>query len=125
VGEKADVAILRGPAGPAGGTPLYIQVDTADDGAAGIYDGIDTRANPAQRVLEVARDVYADGLDLARRCAEQAASHFGGMAEAVRPDEIEVQLAIKLDASLGAVLVQSGAEAQLQVTFRWQPGAAS
>lgn len=119
------MAILRGPAGPAGGTPLYIQVDAADDGSAGIYDGIDTRASPAARVLETARDVYSDGLDLARRCAEQAASRFSGMAEAVRPDEIEVQLAIRLDASLGAVLVQSTAEAQLQVTFRWQPGAAS
>ena len=116
------MAIVRGPAGQAGGAPLYIQVDTAEDGPAGIYDGIDTRANPAARVLEVARDVYSDGLDLARRCAEEAASRFSGMAEAVRPDEIEVQLAIKLDASLGAVLVQSGAEAQLQVTFRWQPG---
>lgn len=125
MGEKADVAILRGPAGPDGGTPIHIQVETAGDGAAGVYDGVETRANPATRVIEVARDVYADGLDLARRCAEQAASRFSGMGEAVRPDEIEVQLAIKLDASFGAILVQSGAEAQLQVTFRWQPGAVS
>lgn len=115
------MAIVRGPAGPAGGTPLYIQVDGPGT-TGGIYDGIDTRGTPAARVIEVARDVYGDGLDLARRCAEQAASRFSGMAEAVRPDEIEVQLAIKLDASLGAVVVQTAAEAQLQVTFRWKPG---
>ncbi len=69
--------------------------------------------------------MYGDGLDLARRCAEQAATRFQGIADGARPDEIEVQLAIKLDASLGAVLVQSSAEAQLQVTFRWKPGAGS
>jgi hypothetical protein len=116
------VAIVRGPDGPSGGAPLYIQVDGPAAGAAGVYDGVDTRANPAERVLDAARDVYGDGLALARRLAEQAADSFAGMPRALRPAEIEMQLAIKLDASLGAVLVQTGAEAQLQVTFRWTPG---
>jgi hypothetical protein len=125
MGEQ--MAIVSSPGPGAGAAPLYIQVDGVPDGdgAAGVYDGVDTRANPAARVIEVARDVYGDGLDLARRCAEEAAARFGGFAAATRPAEIEVQLAIKLDASLGAVLVTTGAEAQLQVTFRWTPGDAS
>jgi hypothetical protein len=117
------VAIVRGPAGSPGGAPLLIQVEApVQEGAAGVYDGIDTRARPADRVLDVARDVYGDGLDLARRLAEEAARRFSGMDEASRPAEIELQLAIRLDATLGAVVVTTGAEAQLQVTFRWAPG---
>ncbi|MFI0722729.1 CU044_2847 family protein [Streptomyces sp. NPDC021224] len=118
------MAIVRLPAGESGGTPFLIEVDgpPAAGDASGVYDGIETRANPAQRVMDAARDVYGDGLDLARRLAEEAARRFAGMDEAVRPAEIEMQLAVKLDATLGAFLVQSGAEAQLQVTFRWTPG---
>ncbi|MEV6007775.1 CU044_2847 family protein [Streptomyces sp. NPDC051976] len=126
------MTIVSGPGGGLdGAAPIYVQIDApapgglgtgTSGGVAGVYDGIDTRANPATRVIEIARDVYADGLDLARRCAEQAATRFDTLADGARPDEIEVQLAIKMDASLGAVLVQTGAEAQLQVTFRWTPG---
>ncbi|CAM5584634.1 Trypsin-co-occurring domain-containing protein OS=Streptomyces fumanus OX=67302 GN=GCM10018772_50670 PE=4 SV=1 [Streptomyces fumanus] len=42
-----------------------------------------------------------------------------GLEEALRPDEIELQLAIRLDAGV-ATLVRSGAEAQLQVALRWR-----
>jgi hypothetical protein len=111
--------------------PVYVEVEaTRVSGAGpsaqpGLYDGIDTRGNPAQRVLEVARDVYADGLDLAKRCARQAAQQLGDLGEGLKPDEVELSLSIKLDAELGAVLVKSGAEAQLQVTFRWTPGGTS
>jgi hypothetical protein len=100
--------------------PIYVEVESAvaADGLGAIYDD-QTREKAAEKVLAIARDVYGDGLDLARRCAEQAASRFRGLGEGVKPDEAELQLAIKLDAGLGAALVKSGAEAQLQVTFRW------
>ena len=101
-------------------TPIYVEVESlvAADGLGAIYDD-QTRETAAEKVLAIARDVYGDGLDLARRCAEQAASQFRSLGEGVKPDEAELQLAIKLDAGLGAVLVRSGVEAQLQVTFRW------
>ncbi|MGQ4429235.1 MULTISPECIES: CU044_2847 family protein [unclassified Streptomyces] len=113
--------------GQDGQVPLYVEVDTplAPGGLDGLYDGIDTRENAAERVLAVARDVYDDGLELARRCARQAATRLHDLGEGLTPDEIELQLSIKLDAELGAFLVKSGAEAQLQVTFRWTPGSAS
>lgn len=106
--------------------PIYVEVDGVPAGGdlGDLYGGIPTRG-PADRVLEVARDVYADGLDLARRCARQAADRLHDLGEGVRPDEVELQLSIKLDAELGAVLVKSKAEAQLVVTFRWTPGRAS
>ncbi|WP_329259848.1 HD domain-containing protein [Streptomyces sp. NBC_01478] len=107
--------------------PIYVEVDTAPvpGGLADMYDGIDTRESAADRVLAVARDVYGDGLELARRCARQAAGRLHDLGEGLTPDEVELQLSIKLDAELGAFLVKSGAEAQLQVTFRWTPGSAS
>ncbi|MET7570282.1 CU044_2847 family protein [Streptomyces sp. NPDC005492] len=106
--------------------PIYVEVDTAPPGGLEeMYDGIDTREGAAERVLAVARDVYGDGLELARRCARQAAGRLHDLGEGLTPDEVELQLSIKLDAELGAFLVKSGAEAQLQVTFRWTPGSAS
>ncbi|WP_328677357.1 hypothetical protein OG226_13400 [Streptomyces sp. NBC_01261] len=107
--------------------PIYVEVDTAPPpgGLAGMYDGVDTRENAAERVLAVARDVYGDGLELARRCARQAAARLHDLGDGLTPDEVELQLSIKLDAELGAFLVKSGAEAQLQVTFRWTPGSTS
>ncbi|MFD8306882.1 CU044_2847 family protein [Streptomyces sp. NPDC059690] len=108
--------------------PIYVEIDTVP-GTTGspddVYHGIETRGDRAQRVLDAAGSVYADGLDLARRCARQAADRFADLGEGLKPDEVELQLSIKLDAQLGAVLVKSGAEAQLQVTFRWTPGSAS
>ncbi|MET7486561.1 CU044_2847 family protein [Streptomyces sp. NPDC005538] len=113
--------------------PIYVEVDNpptpgeleemGDLGA--LYDGMKTREGAAERVLTVARDVYGDGLELARRCARQAAGRLHDLGEGLTPDEVELQLSIKLDAELGAFLVKSGAEAQLQVTFRWTPGSAS
>ncbi|MCX5360044.1 CU044_2847 family protein [Streptomyces sp. NBC_00124] len=116
------MAIVIGVTGEGRDGPVYVEVEAAQ---ISVYDGIDTRGNPAERVLEAARDVYADGLDLAKRCARQAAERLGDLGEGFRPDEVELSLSIKLDAELGAVLVKSGAEAQLQVTFRWMPGGAS
>lgn len=137
------MAIVTYPAADGRGTPVHIEVDTvpppegegttpppggtADaapppEGVDGIYEGVDTRALPWARAADRTRDVYEDGLRLARTLAAQAANRLGDLGEGLRPDEIELQLAIRLDAELGAVLVKSSAEAQLQVTFRWTPG---
>ncbi|RPE40776.1 hypothetical protein EDD90_3842 [Streptomyces sp. Ag109_O5-1] len=125
------MVILVGPEPEGADGPIPIEVETELRPAS--YDGLDlvygdeaTRDGAAQRVVQVARDAYTDALDLARRCAAQAVRRFGELGEEARPDEIEMQLAIKVDAGVAA-LVKSGAEAQLQITFRWRtgPGAAS
>jgi hypothetical protein len=84
-----------------------------------VYGDEDTRDGAGQRVVRVARDVYTEGVDLARRCAAQAVRRFAELPGGLRPDEIELQLAIKVDAGV-ATLVRSGAEAQLQLTLRWR-----
>ncbi|MEU6534447.1 CU044_2847 family protein [Streptomyces sp. NPDC047000] len=118
------MVIVMGSAEDGMDGPIYVEVDTgsAEDGLDGVFDGIGTRGNPAARVLDATRHVYEDGLELARRCATRAAIRLGDLGEGLKPDEVELQLSIKFDAELGAVLAKSGAEAQLQVTFRWTPG---
>jgi hypothetical protein len=72
-----------------------------------------------EKVIKAAQDYFAEGLSLARNCASSMAETLNSMGENVRPDEIEAQLSIKLDAVAGAVLTKLGAEAQLQVKMKW------
>lgn len=72
-----------------------------------------------EKVIESAQDYFADGMTLARHCAASMVESLQTLGAAVRPDEVELQLAIKLDAQAGAVLAKLGAEAQLQVTLKW------
>jgi Tfp pilus assembly protein PilF len=118
------MAIVTSTVTTAGAQPVYVEVEgeLAADGLDALYGDAGTRANPAEKVIEIARDVYSDGLEMARRCAQQAATRLSDLGEGLKPDEVELQLAIKLDATLGAVLARTSAEAQLQVTFRWKPG---
>ncbi len=123
------MVILLGPVPEGADGPIPVEVDAhLDPSAAGgldlVFGDEETRDGAGQRVVRVARDVYTDGLDLARRCAAQAVRRFGELQEGLRPDEIEMQLAIKIDAGV-ATLVRSGAEAQLQITLRWQTAPAS
>ncbi|MEU4085569.1 CU044_2847 family protein [Streptomyces aureus] len=115
------MVILVGPvpAGADGPIPVEVEGEPVTGGLDLVYGDEDTRGGAARRVVEVARDAYSDGLDLARRCAAQAVRRFEELDASLRPDEIEMQLSIKVDAGVAA-LVKSGAEAQLQITFRWQ-----
>jgi Trypsin-co-occurring domain 1 len=58
-------------------------------------------------------------MTLVRYCASRVAETLDKVAEVRPPTEFEVQLSIKLDAELGAILAKASAEAQLQVTMRW------
>lgn len=77
------------------------------------------RGAASEKVIESARDYFADGMALARHCAAGMVESLQSLAAAARPDEVEMQLAIKLDANAGAVLAKVGAEAQLQVKMKW------
>lgn len=120
------MAILVGPvpAGADGPIPIQVEIEPgspAPDGLGAVYGDEKTRGRASQRVVQSARDAYTDGIDLARRCAAQAVQRFSELSDELRPDEIEMQLAIKVDAGVAA-LVTSKAEAQLQITFRWRTG---
>jgi Trypsin-co-occurring domain 1 len=75
----------------------------------------------AEKVIEGAQEVFGKGLQLARTCASQVVESVNEVREEHRPDEFQVQLAIKLDAEVGAILSKASAGAQMQVTMTWRP----
>lgn len=89
-------------------TAIYIEVDEQPPGdATSIYAEQDTRG-AVDKAVTVARDIFEEGVDLARSCAARVADALKTLPGGVRsPDEFELQLAIKLDAQLGAVLTKA------------------
>jgi hypothetical protein len=78
------------------------------------------RETRAEKVMDATRDVFGDGLALARDCATRAVENVRDEWRDVSPAEFEIQLAIKFDAEAGAVLAKVAAGAQMQVTMRWK-----
>lgn len=123
------MAVVVGPPAPGEDAPIPVVVDADAFAATGVpvtdadslYGSEETRDNAGRRALGAAQDLYGDGLDLARRCASQAMRRLGDLGDGLRPDEVELQVGITFEAGMAAV-VKAGAEAQIQVTFRWQPG---
>ena len=105
-----------------GGEEVVILVEVDDGvGPASAADwGGGTRADRASKVIDATRDVFGDGLALARDSAARAVQSWRDMTEEVRPDSYQLQLAIKLDIEAGAVIAKLGAGAQLQVTMTWE-----
>jgi|SRR5215467_5070670 len=52
-----------------------------------------------------------------RQMSERVISATKGLAQ--RPDEMEVEFGLKLDAAGGALLARAGVEAHLTVTLKW------
>jgi hypothetical protein len=95
---------------------IYIQVDTipsADEDE--VFRGVTD-----QKIVKVAGDLFSKGLTLSRDCAKEVIHSINQMSDAVKPNEFEVKLAIKLDSKAGVpYLVKLGAEAQMEVTMKW------
>ena len=119
--------IVRSEPGGAGGSDgegfraIYVEVDEARDVEPGsIYAEIETRGDATQKVVTLARDVFGDGVELARSCAVRVAQGLADLPGKMKPDEFELQLSIKLDSEVGAVIAKTSAGAQLQVSMRWR-----
>jgi hypothetical protein len=105
-----------------------IRIEVDDDGQvsdgdlARIYGDEDTRASAGERVITAVRPLFTDALDLIESCAVVVADRLTrlGEAELHAPDELELQLAVKLDGKVGARIVELSAGAQLQVSLRWK-----
>lgn len=96
---------------------LLVEVDDLP-GEKSPYDN--TRAGGVG-IPEATRDLFEDGLALARTCAKQAVEGINKLDQTFRPEEFEVKLAIKLDSEMGAFLAKVSAGAQMEVTMKWKP----
>jgi hypothetical protein len=59
-------------------------------------------------------------MELIQTCSQQVATTINGLPPWVRPSGCEFQFAIKINGEYGAVLAKVGAEAQFQVTLKWE-----
>jgi hypothetical protein len=106
-------------------TTIYIEVDEPQKVSI-INPFTEVRGeNPfaeSREIPTVASDAFNKGMDLICTCAEQIVMTVKKVEQVARPAAFEVQLAIKLDAQVGAILAKTSAEAQLQVTLKWASG---
>ncbi len=77
-------------------------------------------ASTLKKPLETAKDLFGDAINLARNCAISTVSSIQKFDHAIAPDEFELQVAISIDAEVGAVLTKIGGDAQLQITMTWK-----
>jgi hypothetical protein len=99
-----------------------IQVEVADaphPDVSDVYSGETTR-DVREKVIKLARPLFSEAIDLMQSCAVQVRRKMDGFAGADRPDELEIQFAIRLDAKVGAAIAESSGGAQLQVCLRWK-----
>ncbi|MBM7845929.1 CU044_2847 family protein [Herpetosiphon giganteus] len=105
------------------GEPITFLIETSDvtaDGS-GVHDDFsDQHFRSPQKVIRSTADLMGEGFTLVRNCAKAAITHIKAFDQSIRPNEFEIQLAIKLSTETGAILAKVGAEAQLQVKLLWK-----
>jgi hypothetical protein len=98
---------------------IYIEVDEAPQVADSDNPYQDVRESLAKKAVKAVGNVFGDGLALSRKCAKEVIRSINQMDEEEKPNEFEVQLAIKLNSEVGAAVTKFGGEAQMQVTMKW------
>jgi len=104
------------------GNDVTIQVEVDSASLADLRTGdlaAVPRSGERHDLARKGRAVFTDGLELIKNCAAAAVGKLNELKETMKPDEFELQLAVKLDAEAGAFLTRLGGEAQLQVTMKW------
>lgn len=96
---------------------ILIEVDGPPEKPQGMF-GEDV-LGPKETFEEV-QGLFRKGLGLIRTCATEVIESIKKLDEATQPDELEIQLAVKLDAEAqAAFLTKIGTGAQMQVSMKW------
>ena len=105
------------------GEAITILIETTDSLDSNAQSTERTRATTrgvASDTLRHAQNAFSDGVALVRHCATQVVTGVQSLDDSLKPETLEVQLAIKLGSAAGAVLVNVSSEAQLQVKLIWK-----
>jgi hypothetical protein len=70
-----------------------------------------------QGVLATAKSTLEGALAEVRDAAAATITQFQDMAR--KPDEVEIEFGVKLNAEAGALIARTGTEGHFQVTVRW------
>jgi hypothetical protein len=96
----------------ADGGSVLVEVDSAE--------GI-SRVGRQGDILRSVGRTFDEALSTVRDAATAALGQFQTMT--CRPDEVEINFGVKLDAEVGAVIARTGMQGQLTVTLTWRaPG---
>ena len=106
-------------AGEMGSVPIRIEVADVAGNDPDFYENRETRGIVTKPVITIARQLYAEAIDLASSCAVQTRQRLDTMAEQDRPDEFEVTFAMNIDAEVGAKIVNLDSGAQVTVRMQW------
>lgn len=105
---------------PGGGNILIELNDPPDDEDADrYYDDERTRSELPERLRTRARTLFIESLDLLEECSTAVAERFTDRGEH-GPAEVELKLAVQLDAKAGAKIVELGSSAHMEVVLRWK-----
>ena len=114
------MAIVDVDNGP-GRARLLIEVDGELDeesaALAEIYDGAVRGEALATKVAKLSRPLFTEALNLVESCAAAVSERLDGMQGS--PDEVEMELAVQMDTTVGAKIVELSGSAQMHVTLRW------
>ncbi len=110
--------------------PIVESISTIDGEEVAIFlevDDIPAVKNPYEDLRSVdttaivvtVRDVFGEAMKLTRNCAKRVVENIKQMDEAIRPEEFEVKLSIKLDSEVGAFIAKASAGSQVEVTMKW------
>ena len=102
------------------GEAITILIETSDSLENTAKTSEYTRRGVTEDVLRQAQNVFGNGVDLVRHCATQMVTGVQNLDDSLKPDSLEVQLAIKLTSEMGAVLAKVSGEAQMQVKLTWK-----
>ncbi|MEV2248771.1 CU044_2847 family protein [Streptomyces sp. NPDC049970] len=109
----------------AGGAPIHIEIseipEVGESNETGDIYGGKTRG-AREKVIQLARPLFSEALDLIGSCAEEVHDRFSSLPPEKQPQELEMQFSVKLDAMVGAKIVETTAGAQFQVLLRWKAG---
>lgn len=94
---------------------IAIEVDKIEDVDSPYQD-----LRGGKKVIRAVRDLFGDGMSLAKNCAIRVVKSINDMQKAIKPDEFQLQFGIKLDAEAGAIIAKTEAGAQLQITMTWK-----
>ena len=98
---------------------ILIQIEMDEAPPPNPYGNVRGAEDLTKKVVQTARDVFGDGMKLAHDCAVSVVHTIRQMPDNVRPNEFEVQFAVKLNSEVGAVIAKMSTEAQLQISMKW------
>lgn len=99
----------------ADGSPIFVEISDSRSG----YRGGNTRSGTPS--LEIADKRFREVLSTVSAIATEAMETIDNMV--TKPDEISLELGIKITAEAGVLVTRLGGEAHLQITLTWKKSA--